>query len=302
LVNSARLPAVLGTSTPPSNSADLEGSGYELSVTWKDRAVSNKLFYNATLSFANNANAKVTRYPNNPTGNLGDFIVGQHVGDIWGFVNQGFYQSDAEAQAINNAALSGYKWLAGDIKYADLNKDGKIDYGSNTISSPGDQKLLANSTPHYRIALNLNLSYMNFDFTAFFQGVLEHKFYPNEYVFYAFRDDEYSIPSQFATNYWTPDHTNAFFPRVRFAGGGNEQVQDKYILNAAYVRMKQLTLGYSLPRRLTDRIKLQKVRFYVTGANLFTITPLNNNYDPEVVNFNTYPLNKSISFGLQATL
>jgi hypothetical protein len=131
--------------------------------------------------------------------------------------------------------------------------------------------------------------------------VLKHQFYPNEYVFYAFRDDEYSIPSQFATNYWTPDHTNSFFPRVRFAGGGNEQEQDKYILNAAYVRVKQLSLGYSLPRALTTKLKVQRIRFYATGQNLFTFTPLNKNYDPEVVNFNTYPLNRSISFGVQAT-
>jgi TonB-linked SusC/RagA family outer membrane protein len=301
LVNSRQLPAVLGTATPPSNSADLEARGYELSINWRDKALDGQLSYSVTFTLANNSNTKVTRYGGNPTNSLNDFRVGQHLGDIWGFVNKGYYASDAEAQAVNNSALAGYKWLAGDIKYQDLNQDGKIDYGARTTASPGDQKLLANSTQHNRVGLNINLGYKNFDFTTFFQGVLKHDFYPNEYVFYAFRDDEYSIPSQFSTNYWTPDHTNSFFPRVRFSGGGNEQSQDKYILNAAYVRVKQLTIGYSLPRAVTTRLGIQRVRFYATGQNLFTFTPLNKNYDPEVVNFNTYPLNRSISFGLQAT-
>jgi TonB-linked SusC/RagA family outer membrane protein len=301
LINGQQLPAVLGTTAPPSNSADLRGKGYELSLNWRDKALDGKLSYNITLSFANNSNTEVTRYGGNPTGLLSDYRQGMHLGDQWGFINQGFYKTDADAQAVDNSALSGYKWLAGDIKYADLNHDGKINYGAGTVNDPGDQKLIGNLTPHNKFGLGLNVSYMNFDFTAFFQGVLKHDFYPNEYVFYAFRDDEYSIPSKFTTNYWTPEHPNAFFPRVRFAGGGNEQAQDKYLLNAAYMRVKQLSLGYSLPREVTTRLHLQRIRFYVTGQNLFTITPLNKNYDPEVVGFNTYPLNKSLSFGVQAS-
>jgi TonB-linked SusC/RagA family outer membrane protein len=302
LVNSSQLPAVLGAATPPSNSADLQSKGWELSLNYKNQSLDNKLFYSATLSLANNSNTRVTRYGGNPTNALNDYRVGQQLGDQYGFVNTGYYKTDAEAATVDNSALAGYKWLAGDIKYADLNGDGKIDYGTGTTANPGDQKLIGNTTPHYKFGLNLNVSYSNFDFTTFFQGVLQHRFYPNEYVFYAFRDDEYSIPSQLSTDYWTPQNQNAFFPRVRFAGGGNEQAQDKYMLNAAYVRVKQLTLGYTLPKLLISKIKIQRLRFYVTGANLFTFTPLNKNYDPEVVGFNTYPLNKSVSFGIQATL
>jgi TonB-linked SusC/RagA family outer membrane protein len=300
LINGQQLPAVLGTTAPPTNSADLRGKGYELSLNWRDKALDGKLSYNITLSFANNSNTEVTRYGGNPTQLLSDYRVGMRLGEQWGFVNQGFYKTDAEAQAVNNSALAGYKWLAGDIKYADLNQDSRIDYGTRTVGSPGDMKNIGNITPHNKFGLSINLGYMNFDFTAFIQGVLKHDFYPNEYVFYAFRDDEYSIPSQFATNYWTPDHQNAYFPRVRFSGGGNEQEQDKYLLNAAYVRIKQLSLGYSLPRAITTRMHLQRIRFYVSGQNLFTVTSLNKNYDPEVVGFNTYPLNRSLSFGIQA--
>jgi TonB-linked SusC/RagA family outer membrane protein len=301
LVSSSQLPAVLGTAVPPSNSADLHTSGWELSVNWKDQT-DNKVFYSATLSLANTANTEVTRYGANINNSLTDYRVGQQIGDIWGFINDGYYATDAEAASRDNSALAGYKWLAGDIKYRDLNGDGKINYGDRTLANPGDQKVIGNTTPHYKFGLNLNVSYKEFDFAAFIQGVAKRDFYPNEYVFYAFRDDEYSIPSKYSTDYWTPQNPNAFFPRVRFAGGGNEQSQDKYILSAAYARVKQLTLGYTLPKLLSSKMKLQRVRFYVTGANLFTFTPLNKNYDPEVAGFNTYPLNKSISFGLQATL
>jgi TonB-linked SusC/RagA family outer membrane protein len=302
LVNSLQLPAVLGAATPPSNSADIRSKGWELSMNWKDKAIDGQLSYGITLSLSNNSNSVVTRYAGNPTNNLSDFRVGQQLGEVWGFENKGYYKTDAEAQAVDNSALAGYKWLAGDIKYADLNGDGKINYGDRTAANPGDMRIIGNQTPHNRFGLNLNASFKNFDFTTFFQGVLSHRFYPNEYVFYAFRDDEYSIPSQLSTDYWTPQNPNAFFPRVRFSGGGNEQAQDKYLLNAAYARVKQITIGYTLPKLLTGKLKVQRVRVYVTGANLFTITSLNKNYDPEVVGFNTYPLNKSFSFGLQATL
>lgn len=302
LVNSLQLPAVLGAATPPTNSADLRSKGWELSLNWKDKALEGQLSYGITLSLSNNSNSVVTRYSGNPTNNLNDFRVGQQLGEVWGFENKGYYKTDAEAQAVDNSALAGYKWLAGDIKYADLNGDGKINYGDKTANNPGDMRIIGNQTPHNMFGLNLNASYKSFDFTTFFQGVLSHQFYPNEYIFYAFRDDEYSIPSQLSTDYWTPQNPNAFFPRVRFNGGGNEQSQDKYLLNAAYARVKQITIGYTLPKMLTNRLKMQRLRIYVTGANLFTITSLNKNYDPEVVGFNTYPLNKSFSFGLQATL
>lgn len=302
LVNSLQLPAVLGAATPPTNSADLRSKGWELSVNWKDKALDGQVSYGVTLSLSNNSNSVVTRYSGNPTNNLNDFRVGQQLGEVWGFENKGYYKTDAEAQAVDNSALAGYKWLAGDIKYADLNGDGKINYGDKTANNPGDMKIIGNQTPHNMFGLNLNASYKSFDFTTFFQGVLSHQFYPNEYIFYAFRDDEYSIPSQLSTDYWTPQNPNAFFPRVRFNGGGNEQAQDKYLLNAAYARVKQITVGYTLPKALTNRLKMQRLRIYVTGANLFTITSLNKNYDPEVVGFNTYPLNKSFAFGLQASL
>jgi TonB-linked SusC/RagA family outer membrane protein len=300
LVPGQQLPSTLGAPVPPSNSANVRSQGWEFSLNWRDKF--NEFGYSVTLGLSNTSNTRVTKYNGNPTNSINDFIQGQDLGNIYGYVNDGFYKTDAEAAAVDNSALAGYKWLAGDIKYKDLNGDGKINYGNNTLGNMGDKKLIGNTTAHYKFGFNLNLTYKNFDFATFIQGVLKQDFYPNEYVFYAFRDDEYSIPSQMTTNYWTPTNTSAYYPRIRFSGGGNEQAQDKYILNAGYARIKQLTLGYSLPSTVVKNIKLQKLRVYVTGANLFTITSLNKSYDPETAaNFGTYPLNKSLSFGVQAT-
>lgn len=308
LVPSAQLPALLGTGAPLANAADLRTNGWELSVTWKDKALNKQLFYSVTLGLSDNYST-ITRYGGNPTGSIlsNTYRVGERLGEIWGYTTQGFYKTDAEAAAVDNSALAGYTWLAGDMKYADLNHDGKIGYGNNTVSNPGDQHIIGNSTPRFKFGLNLNLAYKGFDFAAFAQGVLKAKYNPvQSNVFNPFPSDEYGIPYAYATNSWSPDNTNAYFARPRFAGWGNEQTQTKFLQNAAFARVKQLTLGYSLPKTAIGRWSIQRVRVYVTGANLITITSLFKGVDPEIVNYqggyNTYPINKSVSFGLQVTL
>ena len=305
LVPSQQLPAVLGTTAPPTNSANLRTEGYELSVTWKDRAMSKRLFYSVTLGLSD-SHSTITKYDGNPTGSITTYYTGEKLGTIWGYVTQGFYKTDAEAAAVDNSALAGYTWLAGDIKYADLNHDGKIGYGNNTLASHGDQTIIGNKTPRYKFGLNLNLAYKEFDFALFAQGVLKAQYAPGGGVFFAFPYDEYGIPYKLDLNYWTPQNSNAYFARPRFDGGGNEQTQTHFLQNAAFGRIKQMTLGYGLPKDWATKLRLQRLRVYVTGANLITITHLNKVYDPEIINYQggatTYPVNKSVSFGLTATL
>ncbi|MBN9385097.1 MAG: TonB-dependent receptor [Chitinophagaceae bacterium] len=306
LVASQQLPAVLGASAPATNSADLRTKGWEWSVTWKDKLLNGQLFYSATLGLSDNSST-ITRYNGNPTGSINDHYPGEKLGAIWGFQTAGFYQTDAEAALVDNSALAGYTWGAGDIKYADLNHDGKINYGASTLSDPGDRKIIGNKTPRYKIGLNLNLSYKGFDFAAFMQGVLKAQYDPTySNVFNPFPYHEWGIPYKYAMNYWTPENPSAYFARPRFAGGGNEQPQTKFLQNAAFVRVKQLTLGYTLPGTLLKNWKLSQIRAYITGANLITFTSLFKGFDPEIINyqggFQTYPINKSVSFGLQVTL
>lgn len=310
LVNGQPLPAVLGTGAPLKNAANLRTKGWELSVSWKDRMFNNQLFYNVTLGLSD-ASSTITKYDLNPNLSIGSYYPGQKLGNIWGFVTEGFYKTDAEAAMVDNSAIAGYTWLAGDLKYADLNHDGKISRGSSTLTDPGDQKIIGNNTPRYRFSFNLSLAYKNFDFTSFIQGVLKADFAPTDYVFYAFQGNEWNLPYKYATDYWTSQNTNAYFARPRFNGSGNQLTQTKYLQNAAYARIKQLTLGYTLPNQLLSKLSIKKLRVYVTGANLFTITSLFKGYDPEIATngqingnniFQTYPINKSVSFGLQATL
>lgn len=307
LVASHQLPAVLGTPAPSTNSADLRTSGWELSATWSDHLVHNKLSYSVAVGLAD-AQSTITRYGNNPTGYLNDYIPGQKVGNVWGYVTQGFYQSNAAAAAVNNSALGGYTWVAGDIQYKDLNKDGAINAGQNTLANHGDLALIGNTTPRYKLSINLNMAYAGFDFRAFVFSVLKDNYDPtSNYVFGIFSGNEWNLPYGGTMNYWTPTHTNAYFGTPGFNRNGNLQTQTHFLQNSAFTRLKQLTLGYTLPRATVNKWKLEKVRVYVSGNNLLTLTKIYQGFDPELVDlhqgdFRTYPLNRSYSFGVQVSL
>ena len=294
------LPAVLGTAVPQINAADLRTKGWELNLSWSDRI-------NKDLSYSIGANlsdytSEITRFDNNPNKLLNTFYVGQKINEIWGYTTEGFYKTDAEAAAQNQAALWGGTWLAGDIKYADLDKNGKIDGGAATVANPGDRKIIGNSTPRYQYGFNLEVNYKGFDFSVFFQGVGKRDIALGGTYFYPFANDEYDVPLKYQLNYWTPSNTNAYYPRLRFGGGGNNQTQTKYLQNAAYLRMKNIALGYNFPASLLRKAGLQRARLYVTGENLLETTKVSEGWDPELLGAQSYPLNRAISFGLQLGL
>ncbi|WBS74541.1 TonB-dependent receptor [Elizabethkingia meningoseptica] len=294
----AALPAVLGTGVPLQNSVDLRNKGFELSLFWKDK-IGKDFRYSVTLGLSD-YQAKITRFSQNPNGNIGTYYVGQKLGEIWGYETDGYFKTDEEAQNWNQKFLFGGKWLAGDIKFKDLNGDGKIDAGDNTLANPGDRKIIGNSTPRYMYSMNLDFQYKNFDFTVFLQGVGKSDRMMGGNTFWGYTS-EWDVPTEaHVGQFWTPDNPNAYFPRLRFGGGGNFQSQTKYLQNAAYLRVKQITLGYTLPQEVLESIKLKHLRLYITGQNLFTITNMFKNFDPElVISEGTYPISKSISFGAQ---
>lgn len=299
LVAGQPLPGVLGTSAPNKNAASLRTKGWELSLTWNDK-IGKDLSYSVRLGLSDYS-AKITKYDLNPTGSLGSYYVGQKFNEIWGFATQGYFKTDAEAAAYDQSQLTGVTEMAGDIKYADLNKDGKISRGDNTLSNPGDQKIIGNSTPRYQFGFNLSVAYKNFDVALFIQGVGKRDYMPTDNAFWGFQS-EWSIPFVYMKDHWTPNNPNAYFPRLRFGGGSNFQNQTKYLQNAAYARLKNISIGYSLPAQLLSRVKLKSLRFYATGQNLFEVTKLFKAYDPETIGFQTYPLSRSVSFGLQLGL
>ncbi|WP_205195557.1 TonB-dependent receptor [Chitinophaga sp. Cy-1792] len=298
-----QLPAVLGTTAPKQNTASLRTNGWEFNITWRDRILHNQLKYAITVNLSD-ALTTVTKYDQNPTGSIDDLNAGRKMGEIWGYTTEGFYKTDAEAQAVDNSRLAGYKWLAGDIKYKDLNGDNKINDGKRTLADHGDLSVIGNTQPRYKFGVNLNLEYKGFDFTAFIQGLLKQDFDPTgSTVFNAFSYGEWNIPYAYALNSWTPENTNAYFPRVRFSGSGNQQTQTKYLQKAAYARLKQLTLGYNFPNSWFGNSKIKNVRVYLTGENLFKVTSLFGGFDPDLVSgYSQYPLNKTLSAGIQVGL
>lgn len=299
LVGGVPLPAVLGTASPNQNAGTLITKGWELSLGWNDR-IGKDLSYDILLSLADNY-AKLTRYPLNTSKLFTDnnWYEGRLDGEIWGFETIGFFNSQQEVDsAPKQEQLWGGSWRPGDVRYADLDGNGQIDFGNNTVDNPGDRKIIGNSTPRYTFGLSLGLNYKGFDFNTFLQGVSKRDAWIGNSAFWGFTS-EWNVPFVYATDYWTPENTNAYFPRLRFGNGGNSQTQSGYLQNAAYLRVKQLTLGYSLPKTLVERAKLGRVRVYVSAQNLFTITNLFDAFDPEVFNFQDAPQMKSVAFGLQ---
>lgn len=297
LVGGVPLPAVLGTASPNQNAGTLITKGWELSIGWNDQ-INEDLSYDLLLSFADN-HSKLTKYPLNTSQIFSNWYEGKLDGEIWGFETQGFFTSQQEIDsAPNQSQIWGGAWRPGDIRYADLNNDGKIDFGNNTVSNPGDRRIIGNSTPRYSFGLNVGVNYKSFDFTAFLQGIGKRDAWISNSAFWGFTS-EWNVPFIYATDYWTPENQDAFFPRLRFGNGGNSQTQTGYLQDASYLRVKQLTLGYTLPQVWANKVKLSRVRAYLSGQNLFTFTKLFDAFDPEVFNFQDAPQTRSFAFGLQ---
>ena len=279
------LPAVLGTSVPQENAADMKTVGWEVSLEWNDR-LSNGFGYHIK-GVLSDYQASITKF-SNPTKLLGTHYVGEKLNEIWGYVSNGLFQSDEDAKAADQSYLSGGSWGAGDVKYEDLNNDGKIDIG--------------NSTPRYSYGITAGFDYKGFDFEMFWQGIGKRDYWLGGSQFWGFTD-EWCTPLTSSLDYWTEDNRDAYFPRLHHYGvnGGNHQVSTRYLQNAAYLRLKNVVLGYTIPRSITEKVKISRLRVFVQGENLLTFTPLIDSYDPETLNNMTYPINKKISVGLNLT-
>ncbi len=320
--NAPELPAILGTGVPVTNNTDLRTQGWELSLGWQDR-LQNGLSYGVRVMLYD-SKTKITRYPNNPTNSLGTYYVGQNWGDIWGYETIGIAKSQEEmdkhlASLPNGGqkAISGDAWGAGDIMYKDLNGDGKIDNGKNTLDDHGDLKVIGNSKPRYQFSLDLNASWKGFDVRVFFQGVMKRDYWNGgEYMFGATGGGQWTAATiQGALDYYRDENTwsvkegynsvnkDAYLPRPRYSNM-NEQTQTRYLQNAAYMRLKNLTLGYTLPVNLTSKWGISQARLYFSGENLWTVSGVRDQFDPETIESNggnAYPLSKTLSLGLSIT-
>ena len=294
------LPAVLGASVPRQNAANLKTVGWELSLEWNDR-LANGLSYHVK-GVLSDYQSTITKF-NNPTGLISQYYVGRKMNEIWGYVSNGLFQTEQEANAhANQSYLYGGKWTAGDVRFEDLDGNNKIDIGDNTLANPGDRKIIGNSTPRFAFGITAGLEYKGIDFEMFWQGIGKRDWFPgNGSAAYWGFTNEWQTPLTTSPDYWTPENTNAFFPRLGWANGGNRNTSTRYLQNASYCRLKNVTLGYTLPRNILDKIGVSRLRVYVTGENLLTFTSLIKAFDPETLNNMTYPINKKIAVGLNLT-
>ncbi len=324
LTTGKALPSVYGASAPKTNNADLRTKGYELALTWRDRFMlfGQPFDYSVTATF-NDYVGEITKF-DNPTKDLSTYYEGMRYGEIWGYVTDGLFKSDDEARnypvdqspvcAHNYSTTGDDKGLrAGDLKYVDTDGDGIIGAGSNTVDNPGDRKIIGNSQPRYQYGLNLGFNFYGFDFSIFFQGIGRQDWYPGNDARYFWglyaRPFASWIQKDFLDRCWSEDNPDAYFPRPRAyaAFGKNDElgtVNDRYLQNIGYCRLKNLTFGYTLPKKWMDRIKMDSIRIYFSGENLACIAPgLQCDYmDPEMAlvggKCHIYPWQKTFMFGI----
>jgi TonB-linked SusC/RagA family outer membrane protein len=325
-------PAVFGAATPRGNYADLTTRGWEASLTWNDKLGNSKkpVSYNVRLTLSDNKST-IDRY-NNPNKLLSDFYEGQTLGEIWGYETEGFFidAADIASHAKQNPQMRASPtnlWYPGDIKLRDLNKDNLINRGENKVDNPGDRRIIGNSLPRYSYGVNLGADWNNISFSVFFQGVGKQQWYPSteaEMFWGQYNRPYNNIPKFHLGNMWTPENTNAYFPRTmsRAASSNTNRTlgvaQTRYLQNVAYLRMKNIQVGYNLPSAWISRIGARSLRVFFSGENLFTYSPMykivKNTIDVENAvaadqDLNSgnagdgynYPILKSFSFGINLT-
>lgn len=321
------LPSTFGAASPVRNYGEMQTTGWELTADFR-HSFNNGLNINVT-GVLSDFQEKITRFANT-TKTIGTNYEGRVLGEIWGYVTDRYFTADdftgqqPNGKWIPKAGIPDQTWMEqgsawffygpGDIKYKDLNGDGKIDAGSNTVNDPGDQKIIGNSTPRYQFGVTISADWKGFDLMAYFQGVGKRDYWPNGPVFIpGWRQAE--VWYQHQMDYWTEDNPNAYYPRPTNYNEGvdgrkNFYPQTKYLLNMSYVKLKNLALGYTVPASLSSKLKLQKFRVYVATENLVTWSPIQVPVDPEIDYYpgqdssgfgRTYPHQKRISVGVQAT-
>ncbi|MBD5216705.1 MAG: TonB-dependent receptor, partial [Bacteroidales bacterium] len=343
-------PAVLGASAPYQNAGSMRTRGWELAVNWNHSFGDWDVYANANIY---DGKTVVTDY-NNPSGLLSSFYDGKVYGDIWGFeTDRYFEESDftgkddvtgawiyANGVADQTGLQQGsFVYGPGDIKFKDLNGDGVIDGGSGTLEDHGDLKVIGNSAPRYEYSFRLGGSWKGFDLDVYFQGVGKRDmWFVSAFVTPLARGADATYSNQESYNKLIFDdawnvigydiNQNNDYP-VMFAGSANSGTvsgiaqgrynfypQSKYLMNMAYLRLKALTIGYTLPYDITKKALIQKARIYFSADNLCLLYNGMRKYpiDPEIgSNWTTNsaysngtfgrtdPMTRSFSFGLQVT-
>lgn len=351
------LPDVLGASEPNENAADLETKGWDFSVEYRNSVeLGGKAFNYSLKGVLSDSRSYITRF-DNPDNRLTQFYPGMELGEIWGLESDGLFQSQAEIDALDQSSIIPWGALSivpGWPKYVDQNGDGAINKGALTVDDPGDLQVIGNFMPRLQFGLNLGADWNGFDFNVFLQGIGKRDYYPVDYLYWSFYQQPYEGGAVHTLDYYraTDDspqqmaqHSQAYidaglanqnldaaFPHLqswladRNLGERVDQSQGlaipqtAHLLNAAYLRVKNLTVGYTLPVSLTERINIARFRIFVSGENLAEWSGVKEYYDPEAITdavgarFNPargagrqsgsgyqYPFQRRYAFGINVT-
>lgn len=313
LMSGDKYPAVMGVSAPKKNSGILKTNGWEVSLKWQDR-LSNGLRYDVSFVLSDYI-TKVKRFSGNPNKSLSTLYDGKVMGEIWGYRCEGILQeSDFDIDENGKYILKGASqtdlnstWFPGDLRFADIggkkgedeNKsdagpDGKVSNGENTVYNSGDLRVLGNNTPRFRFGLNGNVSWKNFSLNVFFQGVAKRDVFISNNMLFGGSDSAGNFDT--FKNSWTPENTNAKYHM--YARGQNLTTNSRYMYNGAFLRLKTLTVGYTLPKQWTEKLTLNTVRVNLSGYNLFEISGVPDVFDPESIQ-SAYPMMRSVAVGVQ---
>jgi TonB-linked SusC/RagA family outer membrane protein len=303
---SAEYPAPLGIAPPTENNATSETTGFDLTVTWKHRFGSVNVNARALVS---SYHGKIISYTGNPTDLLTDWYNGEKMGAIWGFRTVGKFQSQQQVSTAPVQTAISANWYPGDIQYADLNHDGKIDFGNNTVQNPGDQTIIGNTTPKYTYGFNAGASWKGFDLFVFIQGSSRTDYSPpsSNNLFWGITGEYGSTLMTTQADRWTAANPNGYFPRLEINDySKNRESQTGYLLNAAYMRLKNLQIGYTIPENKIKKTHIGQLRFYGSAENIFTVSPAMKHQfvDPELLQSNEliYPLQRTFSVGCQLSI
>ena len=341
-VNGPEIPAVFGDTTPKGNYGALQTRGWELTLSWRDAfKLGGKDFTYSVKGSVWDSRTWVTKYYN-ASGDIYNYYEGKELGEIWGFHTDGLFLSNEEALNWFKDEIHTYPNssgpFAGDVKFLDSDNNKVISIGDATLDSHGDLDRIGNCMPRYQFGLNLDFKWNGIGISAFFQGVGKRDFYPTKgsdffwgnyaraYVAYALKSQTGSNSAQLdkSTENWVLANADddPYWPRKAYALANATYApltfpNDRYLQNAAYFRLKNLTIDYSFPKSLLKKAKIDQLKIYLTGENLFTWSPMfkyTDMFDPEVImggdsdfhdstaaNGYSYPMLRSFTFGINLT-
>lgn len=294
-----RLPDVLGTNGtyPYQNAGKVQNKGWELMLGWQDKI--NDFSYGASANISDVKN-EIKSMGNSP-GQIGDRsrLVGYPIDAFYGFEAERISQVEDFSYDPTTKKYTplfpydiSYPMQPGDIMFKDLN-------GDNKITAADDRKVIGNAIPRHTYGIRGNAAYKGFDFSFFLQGVGKADGLIQSAARHAFVSDS-SNPQAIHLDRWTPENTNATYPRLAYGYSYNQRLSTFWLEDASYLRLKNVQFGYTLPKSLTEKMRMSRFRLYVSADNLLTKTNFFYGYDPEtpVSNGGFYPQVKTFVFGL----